>query len=322
MADNILVVKDVCKYFDVPAGTLKAVDHVNFSVERGTTLGLVGESGCGKTTIGRLIVGLQKPTSGSILFEEKDVAKMKPRELHELHNNMQLIFQDPYSSLNPRLSVSRTIAEPLVIRKHKYTKTEIHERVKNLMETVGLSQRYYNSYPHELDGGRGQRVGIARALALNPKFIVCDEPVSSLDVSIQAQVLNLLKDLQDELKLTYLFITHDLSVVKYFSDNIAVMYLGKLIETAPTKELFTNTLNPYSQALLSAIPIPDAHKKMQRVKLLGELSSPIDPPPRCRFANRCLYVTEQCTQKEPSLIEYSENHFSACFHTNHLKRTK
>lgn len=322
MVDNILVVQDLCKYYDVPAGTLKAVDHVSFAVERGKTLGLVGESGCGKTTIGRLIVGSQRPTTGSILFEDRNIATMKPHELHELHNDMQLIFQDPYSSLNPRMSVSQIIAEPLVIRMRKYSKANIDGRVRKLMETVGLSTRLYDSYPHELDGGRRQRVGIARALALNPKFIVCDEPVSALDVSIQAQVLNLLKDLQDEFKLTYLFITHDLSVVKYFSDKIAVMYLGKLVETASTKELFKNTLNPYSQALLSAIPIPDAHKKMQRVKLRGELSSPIDPAPVCRFSNRCLYATEKCKQTEPELLEYSENHYSACFHTHHLEFTE
>lgn len=318
MEDNILVVNNLKKYFDVPAGLLHAVDDVSFTVKRGMTLGLVGESGCGKSTIGRLLVGLLKPTSGEILFEGKDVGKMDKNQLRDLHDDVQLIFQDPYSSLNPRMSVSQTIGEPMAIRRLYKSRKALEERVRALMDTVGLSSRLYDAYPHELDGGRRQRVGIARALALNPKFIVCDEPVSSLDVSIQAQVLNLLKDLQDEFQLSYVFITHDLSVVRYFSDNIAVMYLGKLVETAPTQELFRSTKHPYSIALLSAIPIPDAHRKMERVKLHGELSSPINPEPVCRFASRCLYATEECVNADPELLEYAPKHYCACFHTDNL----
>lgn len=318
MADNILEVKRLRKYFDVPSGTLHAVDDVNFSIERGKTLGLVGESGCGKSTIGRLIVGIHQATAGEILFEGKDITQMDKKQLRALHDDVQLIFQDPYSSLNPRMSVSSTIAEPMAIRGKYKSKSALETRVRELMDTVGLSERLYDSYPHELDGGRRQRVGIARALALNPKFIVCDEPVSSLDVSIQAQVLNLLKDLQDEFHLSYLFITHDLSVVRYFSDNIAVMYLGKMVETSSTQGLFEETLHPYSKALLSAIPIPDAHKKMQRVKLHGELSSPINPEPGCRFAKRCLYATDRCRHEDPTLVEEQPNHFCACFHTHEL----
>lgn len=259
--NNILEVKHLKKYFKTAYGTLHAVDDVNFSVQRGETMGLVGESGCGKSTIGRLILGLHQATSGEILFEGRDICKMDKQSLHDLRKDMQIIFQDPYSSLNPRMSISEIISEPLIIHKKVSSHAELEKRVSELMDTVGLASRLENSYPHELDGGRRQRVGIARALSLRPKFIVCDEPVSSLDVSIQAQVLNLLKELQSEYGLTYLFITHDLSVVKYFSDKIAVMYLGQLVETAEADELFRNTLHPYSKALLSAIPEPKAHKK-------------------------------------------------------------
>lgn len=315
MAENntILEVNHLKKHFHVKQGTLHAVDDVTFSIQRGETLGLVGESGCGKSTIGRLILGLHQATSGEILFEGKDICKMNASQLHDLRKDMQIIFQDPYSSLNPRMSVSEIIGEPLIIHKRVQSKEELNKKVAELMDVAGLAKRLEDAYPHELDGGRRQRVGIARALSLRPKFIVCDEPVSSLDVSIQAQVLNLLKELQTEFSLTYLFITHDLSVVKHFSDKIAVMYLGQLVETAPSDELFKNTLHPYSQALLSAIPEPSSHKKMQRVKLMGELKSPINPDPGCRFAPRCPYATDACTSADPELKIYGENHFCTCY---------
>lgn len=310
--ENILEVRHLKKYFKTAHGVLHAVDDVNFTVKRGETLGLVGESGCGKSTIGRLILGLHQATSGEILFDGKDICKMNKSGLHDLRKDMQIIFQDPYSSLNPRMSISEIIGEPLLIHKRVSNRAELDKRVRELMDTVGLASRLENAYPHELDGGRRQRVGIARALSLQPQFIVCDEPVSSLDVSIQAQVLNLLKDLQAEFHLTYLFITHDLSVVKFFSDKIAVMYLGQLVETADSAELFRQPLHPYSQALLSAIPIPSSRQKMQRVKLIGELQSPIDPEPGCRFAKRCLYAREGCTGRDLALRDFGSGHFCAC----------
>ncbi len=319
MADNILEVKHLKKYFKTNRGTLHAVDDVNFSIRKGETLGLVGESGCGKSTIGRLILGLHSATSGEILFNGQDICRMDAQQMHSMRRQMQIIFQDPFSSLNPRMSISEIIGEPLIIHKIVSSRAELDKRVLELMDVVGLSQRLENSYPHELDGGRRQRVGIARALSLTPQFIMCDEPVSSLDVSIQAQVLNLLKDLQAEFGLTYLFITHDLSVVKYFSDKIAVMYLGQLVETADSDELFRNTLHPYSQALLSAIPEPRAHHKMQRVKLTGELTSPINPEPGCRFAKRCLYAAPYCTGQDPVLQDFGGNHFCACFRAEELR---
>ena len=312
MADNILEVKNLKKYFKAKNGTLHAVDDVSFAIPRGETLGLVGESGCGKSTIGRLILGLHEATGGEILFNGKDICRMNKKQIHNLRKDMQIIFQDPFSSLNPRMSISEIIGEPLVIHKKVRGKAELEAEVARLMEVVGLSRRLTNAYPHELDGGRRQRVGIARALSLNPQFIVCDEPVSSLDVSIQAQVLNLLKDLQKEFGLTYLFITHDLSVVKYFSDKIAVMYLGQLVETADSNQLFHRTIHPYSQALLSAIPIPSSRQRMQRVKLIGEIQSPVDPEPGCRFAKRCLYAQPQCTGKDPVLRDFGGNHYCAC----------
>ncbi len=320
MADNILEVKHLKKYFKTNRGTLHAVDDVNFSIRKGETLGLVGESGCGKSTIGRLILGLHSATSGEILFNGQDICKADAQQMHDLRRQMQIIFQDPFSSLNPRMSISEIIGEPLIIHKMVSSRAELDKRVLELMDVVGLSQRLENSYPHELDGGRRQRVGIARALSLTPQFIMCDEPVSSLDVSIQAQVLNLLKDLQAEFGLTYLFITHDLSVVKYFSDKIAVMYLGQLVETSASDELFRNTLHPYSQALLSAIPEPRAHHKMQRVKLTGELTSPINPEPGCRFAKRCLYAAPYCTGQDPTLQDFGDNHFCACFRAEELRK--
>ena len=310
--DVILEVRDLKKYFKSPTGTLHAVDGVNFSIRRGETLGLVGESGCGKSTIGRLILGLHQATSGEILFNGQDICKMNKQQLHDLRRDLQLFCQGPFSSLNPRMSIGEIIGEPLRIHGKVHSHAELDKEVSRLMDVVGLSARLFNSYPHELDGGRRQRVGIARALSLRPQFIVCDEPVSSLDVSIQAQVLNLLKDLQAEFHLTYLFITHDLSVVKFFSDKIAVMYLGQLVETADSAELFRQPLHPYSQALLSAIPVPSSRQKMQRVKLIGELQSPIDPEPGCRFAKRCLYAQEGCTGRDLVLRDFGSGHFCAC----------
>ena len=312
MADQILQVEGLKKYFKTNKGVLHAVDDVSFTIERGKTLGIVGESGCGKTTTGRTILRLIEPTDGKIIFDGVDVAALNQKELRAMRRNMQLVFQDPYSSLNPRMTVSQLIREPIVLNKILTDKDAIDKRVEELMETVGLAQRLVNTFPHELDGGRRQRIGIARALAMNPKFIVCDEPVSALDVSIQAQILNLLKKLQRELGLTYIFITHDLSVVNHFSDDIAVMYLGKIIEKAPTEELFAHPLHPYTQALLSAIPIPDVDVQEERILLKGEITSPIDPPDECRFAKRCRYACEACRQRTPELVEVTPGHFVAC----------
>ena len=314
--DIILQVENLKKYFRTPKGMLHAVDDVSFDLMAGETLGVVGESGCGKSTLGRAILRLHEPTSGQVQFEGKNILEYDVKELKDLRKNMQIIFQDPYASLNPRYSVSQTIAEPLIIQNifQPSEKEKIQKRVKELMDTVGLSQRLINAYPHEMDGGRRQRIGIARALALNPKFIVCDEPVSALDVSIQAQILNLMKDLQKEYGLTYMFITHNLSVVKFFSDNIIVMYLGKIVEKASINELFNRPLHPYTQALLSAIPIPDPTCKMERIPLKGELTSPIDPKPGCRFANRCIYAKESCFAESPELkpLSTDNTHFVAC----------
>ena len=313
MADPILEVRDLTKYFKTNRGMLHAVDHVSFSIERGRTLGVVGESGCGKSTTGRCVLRLIEPTSGEILFEGQDITKLSPRELQKKRQEMQIIFQDPFSSLDPRNTVSQAIAEP--IREYKLVRgaRAVEERVEELMETVGLAQRLTNSYPHELDGGRRQRIGIARALAMKPKFIVCDEPVSALDVSIQAQILNLLKNLQKEMNLTYIFITHDLSVVKHFADDIAVMYLGQIVEKAPSKELFKNPMHPYTKALLSAIPIPEVGAKRERILLKGELSSPVDPSDECRFHMRCFCPIDACAGKCPSLHEVSPGHFVSCY---------
>ena len=318
MADNILHVEGLKKYFKTNRGMLHAVDDVSFDIERGKTLGIVGESGCGKSTTGRSILRLIEPTSGKVVFDGVDVAQLNIKEMRKMRRNMQLIFQDPYSSLNPRMTVSQLIAEPIIENKILTNKADIEKRVAELMETVGLADRLVNTFPHELDGGRRQRIGIARALAMEPKFIVCDEPVSALDVSIQAQILNLLKKLQKELGLTYIFITHDLSVVNHFSDDIAVMYLGQVIEKAPTEELFANPLHPYTQALLSAIPIPDVDIHEERILLKGEISSPIDPPDECRFAKRCIYACDGCRKKTPELVEVSPGHFVACPYYNKL----
>lgn len=308
----LLEVKDLKKYFSTPKGLLHAVDGVSFSINEGETLGIVGESGCGKSTTGRVILRLLEATDGEIWFDGKDIRSLSPSEMRHMRREMQIIFQDPFSSLDPRKTVSEIIAEPLKINKIITNKNERLNRVLELMETVGLAERLINSYPHELDGGRRQRIGIARALASNPKFIVCDEPVSALDVSIQAQILNLMGELQEKLGLTYIFITHDLSVVNHFSDDIAVMYLGKLVEKAPTEELFHHPCHPYTKALLSAIPVPNIRTKKERIILKGEISSPIDPKPVCRFANRCPMATEACRRSEPELREIRPGHFIAC----------
>jgi len=314
MAETLLEVRNLKKYFKNPGGTVFAVDDCTFSIERGETLGIVGESGCGKTTTGRVVIRLIEPTAGEVLFEGKNIFTANRRELLKARKDMQIIFQDPFSSLNPRRTVYETIAEPL--KYHKIIpgarKRDVERRVLELMETVGLAERLINTYPHELDGGRRQRIGIARALAVEPKFIVCDEPVSALDVSIQAQILNLLKELQRAKGLTFIFITHDLAVVNHFSDNIVVMYLGKEVEKAPSDELFADPKHPYTKALLSAILIPEAGANKDRVQLRGELSMPIEPPDECRFAKRCNYYCEDCDKGTPPLIEVSPKHWVAC----------
>ena len=312
MSDTILEVRGLKKYFSTPKGMLQAVDDVSFTVERGKTLGIVGESGCGKSTTGRSILRLIEPTAGEVFFEGRNIAKLSKKEMRKLRKDMQIIFQDPFSSVDPRMSVGEIIAEPIRINGLIKDKAELEKRVAELMDIVGLAPRLINSYPHELGGGQRQRIGIARALALNPKFIVCDEPVSALDVSIQAQILNLLKQLQKDMGLTYIFITHNLSVVNHFSDDIAVMYLGKVIEKAPAEELFANPIHPYTKALLSAIPTPDIAPKKERIILRGEISSPINLPDECRFSPRCNHVCEECTACDPALVEFTPGHFVAC----------
>lgn len=317
MAKNtaeILRVNHLKKYFSVPAGMLHAVDDISFTIDNGKTLGVVGESGCGKSTMGRAILRLHEPTSGEVYFQGKDVLSLEKQGMKQLRRDMQIIFQDPYASLNPRMTVSEAIATPLLVQKiySRKDKAQIEKRVREIMNLVGLANRLINTYPHELDGGRRQRIGIARALALNPKFIVCDEPVSALDVSIQAQILNLMADLQDELGLTYLFITHDLSVVKYVSDDILVMYLGQMVEKAPSEKLFKKPMHPYTQALLSAIPIPDPDLPMNRITMKGELTSPVNPGIGCRFAKRCPFAKDECSQQEMVLTEEEPGHFVTC----------
>ena len=311
---EILRVEHLKKYFTTPKGTLHAVDDVNFSIRTGETLGVVGESGCGKSTMGRAILRLHEPTSGKVYFEGKDILGYNKKQLKDLRKDMQIIFQDPFASLNPRMTVSEAIIEPLLVQGiyKPNEKAAITQQVEKIMNLVGLAKRLVNTYPHELDGGRRQRIGIARALAVNPKFIVCDEPVSALDVSIQAQILNLMQDLQEELNLTYMFITHDLSVVRHFSNDIVVMYLGQMVESAPAKALFKNPMHPYTKALLSAMPVPDPDFKMERIPLKGELTSPINPEPGCRFAKRCPYATEGCTSNEMTLKEMEPGHFVSC----------
>ena len=311
MAEELIRVDHLKKYFKVPAGINHAVDDISFTINKGETLGVVGESGCGKSTLGRAIIHLHEATDGKIYLKGKDITHVKGKELKEIREQMQIVFQDPYSSLNPRLSIESTVMEPLKRSKRFSSKAEMKEEANRLMEMVGIDERLRQAYPHELDGGRRQRVCIARALALKPDFIVCDEPVSALDVSIQASVLNLLMDLQDQMGMAYMFVTHDLSVVKHISNHIAVMYLGQLVEKCPTDELFANTLHPYTKALLSAIPSVDLDHPMQRIQLKGEITSPINPKPGCRFAARCPYATEACQQPQV-LEEITPGHFVSC----------
>ena len=310
---NLIEVKNLKKYFSTPRGMLHAVDNVTFNIEKGKTIGIVGESGCGKSTLGKTLMRLHDPTSGDVMYGGANIASMNIKEFKKKYrSHIQMIFQDPYASLDPRMSMLQLIEEPIQVNNKGMSRETIRQKAKEMMELVGLASRLEGSYPHELDGGRRQRIGVARALSLNPEFIVCDEPVSALDVSIQAQILNLLQDLQERRGLTYMFITHDMSVVKHISDDIAVMYLGQMIEKCPAKEIFKNTIHPYSQALLSAIPIPNVHHKQQRMVLKGELTSPIDPKPCCRFAARCPYAKEKCLSDEPVLREIRPGHSVAC----------
>ena len=311
MAEELIRVEHLKKYFKVPAGINHAVDDVSFTIGKGETLGVVGESGCGKSTLGRTLIHLLEPTDGKMYLNGQDYTNIKGHELKKMREKVQIIFQDPYSSLNPRLSIDSTVMEPLKRSGRFGSKAEMKEKAEELMEMVGIDERLREAYPHELDGGRRQRVCIARALALNPEFIVCDEPVSALDVSIQASVLNLLMDLQDKMGMAYMFVTHDMSVVRHISDHICVMYLGQLVEKSATDELFEAPLHPYTKALLSAIPTVDIHKPMQRIQLKGEITSPIDPKPGCRFAARCPYATEACQQPQ-QLVEVSKDHFVSC----------
>jgi oligopeptide/dipeptide ABC transporter ATP-binding protein len=307
----LIEIKNLSKYFQVPAGMLHAVENVSFTIEKGKTLGVVGESGCGKSTLGRTMIRLQEATAGHILLNGEDITHVSGKKLKEVRKKVQIVFQDPYSSLNPRLRIDDTIQEPLR-NSGDYSRSQLKEKASSLMDLVGIDTRLRQSYPHELDGGRRQRVGIARALAVDPEFIVCDEPVSSLDVSIQAQVLNLLMDLQDQMGVTYMFVTHDLSVVRHISNHICVMYLGEVVEMSPSKELFANNLHPYTKALLSAIPSIDIDQPMQPVQLRGELTSPINPKPGCRFFPRCPYARGGCSEQPQQLEEVSPQHYVAC----------
>lgn len=317
-----LQVEHIKKYFKTKNGYLHAVDDVSFTIEEGKTLGIVGESGCGKSTLGRTILRLHEPTSGKVFFNGEDVASFNKARMKKVRSDMQIIFQDPYASLNPRMTVSQAISYPLIVQ-GKFSGRDregLNRRVHELMDMVGLAERLVNAYPHELDGGRRQRIGIARALALKPKFIVCDEPVSALDVSIQAQILNLMQDLQEQLGLTYMFITHNMSVVKHNSDDIAVMYLGQMVERCPGKQLFKNPVHPYTKALLSAIPVPDPDYKVERIMLKGELTSPINPKPGCRFAKRCIYVCPECNAADIPTVEVEEGHFVACLRASQIQK--
>lgn len=313
MDKTLIQTKNLKKYFQTPLGRLHAVDDVNISIKKGETLGVVGESGCGKSTLGRTILRLIEPTSGEVLYNGENILKYNKNEVFEIRKKMQIIFQDPYASLNPRMTVSEIIADPIRVNQTITDKKKISKRVNELMGVVGLAERFVNTYPHELDGGRRQRIGIARALALDPEFIVCDEPVSALDVSIQAQILNLLMDLQEKEGLTYMFITHDLSVVKHISNEIAVMYLGQCVERAETDELFMNPLHPYTQALLDAIPVPNLSLLGKEKKIIeGEVTSPVDPKPGCRFYARCSYAKKECLGNSIPLKEVSPGHFVSC----------
>lgn len=313
---TLLEVKDLKKYFDTPKGKLHAVDGVNMSFEEGTTMGVVGESGCGKSTLARTIIHLHNPSDGKILYKGEDITYPNRKQIKTLRNEMQIIFQDPYSTLNPRYTVEDTLKEPLLLS-GQYHKGDVNSQIRRLMDMIGISGRLRMAYPHELSGGRRQRVGIGRALAMNPKFIACDEPVSSLDVSIQAQIINLLQDLQKEFGLTYMFVTHDMGVVRHISHNISVMYLGQLVETSPTEELFSRPLHPYTKALLSAIPTVDIDRPKQRIQLRGELMSPINPQPGCRFAPRCPYASSDC-MKSQELKEVTPGHYVSCCKVHQL----
>jgi len=321
----LLKVRNLKKYFPVRGGLfskvigyVQAVDGVSFDIKRGETLGLVGESGCGKTTAGRTILRLLEPTAGEVTFEGENIFKLDQEKLRKTRRNVQIIFQDPFGSLNPRMTVGDIVGESLIIHRIAKNKKEKEERVKDLLETVGLNAGHVRRYPHEFSGGQRQRIAVARALALNPKLVVCDEPVSALDVSIQAQVINLLENLQEQFKLTYLFIAHDLSVVKHISDRVAVMYLGKIVELASTLNLYDNPQHPYTEALLSAVPIPDPTLKRQRIVLEGDVPSPFKPPTGCRFHPRCKYTKPICRQEEPELVDIGNEHYVAC----HLKSKK
>jgi len=318
MIDSLLKVNNLIKYFPIKKGVfrrtvgwVKAVDDVSFEVYEGETLGLVGESGCGKTTTALTILRLEEPTKGQIIFNGRDIVKMKKADMRKERKNMQIIFQDPYSSLDPRMKIKDIIAEGILTH-NLLNVRESYKRVGELLEKVGIQAESMDSFPHEFSGGQRQRIGIARALALEPKIIMCDEAVSALDVSIRSQIINLLKDLQKEFNLTYLFIAHDLSVIKYISDRVVVMYLGKIVENANKKELFTNTMHPYTQALISAVPVPNPDYKKERIILKGDVPSPANPPKGCRFHPRCSKVMKICSKIEPKLIEIKEEHFCAC----------
>jgi len=317
---TLLEVRNLSKYFKVANGTLHAVDNVSFSIEAGKTLGIVGESGCGKSTLGRTLLRLQEPTAGRVFYDGMDITSFSKEEMRQMRRHMQIIFQDPYASLNPRLTIAQSIEEPLRVFHPKMSETDRRHRVEELMDLVGLSRRNFNAYPHEFDGGRRQRVVIARTLAAEPSFVVCDEPVSALDVSVQAQILNLMMDLQEQLGLTYVFISHDLSVVRHISDHVGVMYLGQLVEYADKETLFQSPSHPYTKALLSAIPSVDLDQKRERIILRGEIVSPIDPAPGCRFAPRCEYACPECTACNLELERIGDEHQVACARHRELAR--
>ena len=317
---SLIDVRDLVKHFPIDDSddVVKAVDGISFDIREGETLGLVGESGCGKSTVGRCIIRLHEPTSGEVVFEGKNIIGLPDRDMQALRREMQIIFQDPYASLNPRLSILSIVSEPLKIHGVS-SKQERHDRVADLLSKVGLDPKYMHRYPHEFSGGQRQRIGIARALALNPKLIICDEPVSALDVSVQAQVVNLLQDLQQEFGLTYLFISHGLAVVEHISNRVAVMYLGKIVEIADSVELYKNPLHPYTKALLSAIPVPDPKQKRERIVLKGDVPTPINPPSGCRFRTRCPFAIEDCAAVLPELADYGNGHMAACIRIKELE---